>query len=245
MRLKIGVIAGSGFDRFLEGSEFTVGTRYGKVDAVVSRIQDVSIFFINRHGKNASLPHLINHRGNISAMKNMGVERIIALSAAGSMNRRIKIRDLVLLDQFIDFTQQPHTFSSRKAVHTDVGEPFCQGLRDAISGAAKALRLMLHKRGTYIHVSGPRYETAAEIKAFRKLGGDVVGMTVAPECMLAREIGMCYAAISLATNYAAGIEKEKLSHTGVIEVVSEKRKTLIELISKAILEIPVAKNCRC
>lgn len=241
--MKIGVIAGSGFDYFLDGRKVTAGTRYGRVDVVESRIQNLSIFYINRHGKKAKIPHLINHRGNILAMKKLGVERIIALSAAGSLNRRIKVGDFVLLDQFIDFTQQPHTFSNR--VHIDVSEPFCLELREAISSAAEAIGVKLHQRGTYFHVSGPRYETAAEIEAFRDLGGDVVGMTVAPECVLAREIGVCYAAISLATNYAAGIEKEKLSHKGVIEAVSEKRKALIELVSKAVIEIPVAKKCRC
>lgn len=237
----IGVIGGSGFDSFLDGREHTVSTRYGTVEAVETDLEDVKIFFLNRHGRNHLLPHMINHRANISALKKLGAGRIIALSAVGSLNRQIKVGDAVLLDQFLDLTQQPHTFHTRRAVHIDVSEPFCRELRGAISRAAKAL----HPRGTYVHVSGPRYETSAEIKAFRMLGGDVVGMTVAPECMLAREIGICYAAISLATNYAAGIGKAKLSHERVLEIVTEKRKKLIELISKAILEIPDVKKCRC
>lgn len=245
-KAKIGVILGSGFDRFLEGErEISASTKYGAAEAREGEIEGIEIIFLNRHGRNAAPPHKINHRANISALKKLDVERIIATSAVGSMDINIKVGDLVLLDQLLDFSRHAQTFHDRKAVHVDVSEPFCPELRSIILSAAKELRLKPHARGTYVCVHGPRYETAAEIKAFKMLGGDVVGMTIAPECVLARETGICYSAISLATNFAAGMEKGMLSHLKVLKVCAEKRKNLEELILRAIPRIPEAKSCGC
>ncbi|MEM2924491.1 MAG: MTAP family purine nucleoside phosphorylase [Methanocellales archaeon] len=242
--MQVGVILGSGYDEFLDvGKSFQVRTSYGEVEARELKIGEIKTFILNRHGKEAATPaNKINHKANIAALQQLGVERIIALSTVGSMHRSIKVGDLVLLDQFIDLSSWSISFEDK---YFDVSEPFCEELRSIILKSARALELKLHPRGTYICVRGPRYETKAEIKAYQKLGGEVVGMTIAPECTLAREINICYAAVSLVTNFAAGLGKAKLSHQKVLEVCSQKRKNLEKLILKVIPEIPMDKKCKC
>ncbi len=242
--MQIGVILGSGYDKFLEdGKKIQVHTRYGEVEAREIEIEKTKAFILNRHGKSAAIPaNKINHRANIAALHQLEAERIIAISAVGSMNKLIKVGELVLLDQFIDFSFYFASFEDR---YIDVSEPFCEQLRSIILRTVRALKLKLHPRGTYICVRGPRYETKAEIEAFQKLGGDVIGMTIAPECTLARELGICYAAVSLVTNFAAGIEKAKLSHQKVLQVCAEQRENLEKLILHAIPEISEIKKCKC
>lgn len=250
--MQIGIIPGSGYDEFLDGGEkIQVRTSYGEVEVREMKTGKVKTFILNRHGRGAAIPaNKINHRANIAALRQLKVDRIIAISAVGSLQKSIRVGDLVLLDQFIDFSSCSVSFEDK---YIDVSEPFCEQLRSIILKTAKALELefkfklkfKLHPRGTYICVRGPRYETKAEIKAFQKLGGDVIGMTIAPECALAREIGTCYAAVSLATNFAAGIEKAKLSHQKVLQVCAEKREKLEELILRVLPEIPADKKCRC
>lgn len=242
--MQIGVILGSGYDEFLDGrKKIHMRTRYGEVEVREMKIGKVKTFILNRHGGEGAIPaNKINHRANIAALRQLNVDRIIAISAAGSMHKSLGVGDFVLLDQFIDFSSWSLSFEDK---YIDVSEPFCKQLRSIILKAARALALRMHPRGTYICVRGPRYETKAEIKAFQKLGGDVIGMTIAPECILAREINICYAAVSLATNFAAGIEKAKLSHQKVLKVCAEQREKLEELILRVIPEIPKDKKCRC
>jgi 5'-methylthioadenosine phosphorylase len=243
--MQIGIILGSGYkNKFLHGGKkIEVRTRYGEVEVKELKIGRAKTFILNRHGRLGAIPaNKINHRANIAALEKLKAERIIAISAAGSMKKHIKVGDLVLLDQFIDFSYNLCTFHDK---YIDASEPFCEQLRSIILRSARALKLAIHPRGTYICVRGPRYETKAEIKAFQKLGGDVIGMTIAPECALAREIEICYAAIALATNFAAGLEKAKLSHQKIIQICSQKRKNLEELIHRVILETPEIKKCKC
>ena len=179
-------------------------------------------------------PHKINYRANIRALKDLGVERVMASFAIGSINPDMPPLSLILLDQFLDFTSgRSFTFfegGESGLVHTDMTEPYCQGLRAVAMQAAREKNIALHPRGTYACTNGPRFETAAEIKMFKTLGADVVGMTGVPEVPLARELGMHYAAIAFSINWAAGIQGNKLT-------IYEKE---IEPLRQKILDIFVA-----
>jgi 5'-methylthioadenosine phosphorylase len=157
--------------------------------------------------------------------------------------------ELVLLDQFIDFTKRRSmTFyegGKGKVVHVDVTQPYCPELRGILSRMSRGLKLKLHPRATYGCTEGPRFETAAEIKALRKLGCDLVGMTNVPECVLARELELCYAAVAVVSNFAAGISKVKLTHAEVAEVMKKNIARVQKLIFAAVPKIPEKRSCLC
>ncbi|CAB49985.1 S-methyl-5'-thioadenosine phosphorylase [Pyrococcus abyssi] len=255
--VRVAVIGGSGVYDFPAENKrsVTVETPYGKVEVTIGLVNGEEVAFLARHGKGHSIPpHKINYRANIWALYELGVERIIATSAVGSMNPNMRPGDFVILDQIIDFTvSRPRTFydgeespHDRKFVaHVDFTEPYCPEIRRALIAAAKELSLPYHPRGTYVCTEGPRFETAAEIKAYRILGGDVVGMTQCPEAILARELEICYATVAIVTNYAAGISGKKLTHSEVVELMNKKSKEIVALITKAIPLIPKERNCPC
>ncbi len=253
---RIAVIGGSGFEELLgEVQERTVDTPYGPVRVSVGRYGEEEIAFLARHGKSHGVPpHRVNYRANLWSMRELGVERIIATSAVGSINLNMKPGDFVILDQLMDFTKsRSYTFydghespHGMKAVtHVDFTEPYCPEVRKALVDAARELRLPYHPEGTYACMEGPRFETRAEIRALRILGADVVGMTQCPEAALARELGICYASVAVVTNYAAGISSGKLTHTEVIELMSKKETELKALLIKGIRYIPKTRRCEC
>ncbi len=254
MEAEIAVIGGSGLydlDFIQDAKPAVVDTPYGKSpEMFVGKLGDRKVCFLPRHGKgHTSPPHLINYRANLWALHKLGVKRALATTAAGSLNPRFRPGELVLLDQFLDFTKgRPATFyegGEHGVVHVDVTEPYCPELRDVLIKTADRLKLKLHPRGTYSCSEGPRFETAAEIKMVRLLGGDLVGMTNVPECVLARELEICYSAISVVTNFAAGISKAKLTHSEVAELMDKNVQYVKKLIFSAIPEIPERRSCPC
>ncbi len=249
---KFGVIGGSGIYT-LEGVDIqwiTVVTPYGDVEVGASEIAGREVFFMPRHGKNHSLPpHKVNYRGNIWALASLGVKRIIATNACGSLNKDFPPGYLVLPDQFLDFTKsRPSTFYDEpgKVAHTDMTIPYCPQIRSEIMKAASEIGFEnIHNGGTYVTTEGPRFETSAEIKAYRMLGGDLVGMTSVPEVVLAREAGMCYSSISIVTNFAAGISPDVLTHEEVLEMMEKITPVVASLILKTIENFPEEKTCQC
>jgi 5'-methylthioadenosine phosphorylase len=227
-----------------------VRTPYGRVEVLVGDLGSRRVAFLPRHGRrHEAPPHLVNYRANLWALRSLGVKRILAVSACGSLNPRMRPGELVLLDQFLDFTKgRPATFytgGGKGVVHVDLTEPYCPELRRILQEAAKEEGIRLHPRGTYVCTEGPRFETAAEIRAFRRLGGDLVGMTNVPECVLARELEMCYAAVGLVTNFAAGLAGTKLTHTEVAERMGEGTKTMARLFLSSLPRIPPRRSCPC
>ncbi|NMB12628.1 MAG: S-methyl-5'-thioinosine phosphorylase, partial [Firmicutes bacterium] len=198
---RLAIIGGTGVydpNMLQDIREETVATAYGMVDISLGSFQGVDVVFMQRHDRGHTLPpHKINYRANMWALKELGVTKVLATSAVGSLDESMEPGHLVLLDQFIDFTKtRPFTFydgEGGQVVHTDFTEPYCGTMRGIIDQAAAELGLPLHSKGCYVCVEGPRYETPAEILAYRRLGGDVVGMTNVPEVVLAREAGLCYA----------------------------------------------------
>lgn len=249
---RLAIIGGSGFYNIASASlkeELPVETRYGRVTVFIYENQKGDRFaFIPRHGSgHACAPHKVNYRANIMALKKIGVERIIGVVSVGSLREDIHPGDFVILDQFLDFTKsRPVTFYEDEGcvVHTDVTEPYCPDMRGCIK-AIGIEGITVHEKGTYVCVEGPRFETAAEIKMFAMLGGDVVGMTSVPECVLARELGMCYASVAVVTNYAAGISKSPITHVEVVDHMKKVEPILHNYIVHCLTCVPVKKLCAC
>lgn len=227
-----------------------VETTYGVVGLKIGDYEGKSVAFLNRHGAGHSVPpHLVNYRANIAALKELGVKSIFATAAVGSLNEKMPPGNFVFANQFLDFTKvRKHTFfegGEQGVVHIDLTQPYCPELRDVLAKAADEFKLTYHKNGTYVTTEGPRFESAAEIKMFKLLGGDLVGMTSVPEVVLAREKEMCYANISMVTNFAAGISPTKLTHQEVLDVMAENAENLRKLAMRAIGLIDPERGCLC
>ncbi len=253
MKVKFAIIGGTGAydpEMLTNLAEHKVRTRYGEVQLLIGEMQGHSVAFMARHGSGHRVPpHMINYRANISALKEIGVQRIISTSAVGSLNTDMKPGQCVIMDQFLDFTKtRPSTFfdgGEMGVAHVDLTDPYCPELRDLLVETAKKLEMPIHTHGTYVCAEGPRYETAAEIRAFRMLGGDLVGMTSVPEVVLAREAEICYASVAIVTNWAAGISQEPLSHQEVVACMQANVTKVRALLRNLLMIMPAKRGCRC
>lgn len=249
----IAVIGGTGvYDPELleDVVEEAVATDYGMVIVACGTYRGKEVAFLTRHGADHSVPpHLINYRANIMALKKLGVRSILATAAVGSLNPQMKPGEFIFVDQFIDFTKgRAQTFFENRAegvVHVDLTEPYCPELRKILVRAAQLLNLPTCDGGTYVCTEGPRFETPAEIKMFRQLGGDLVGMTGVPEVVLAREAEICYATVALVTNFAAGIAPHRLSHQEVVEMMQGRGEDIRRLLMQAVSWIDEGRECAC
>jgi 5'-methylthioadenosine phosphorylase len=251
--VRLAVIGGTGvYDpKMLANTrEEIIPTPYGDAKVVVGDLNGEPVIFMQRHGAGHKVPpHKINYRANIWALKKAGVQQVLATTAVGSINRNFAPGHFVLPDQFLDYTfGRAHTFfegGELGVVHTDFTEPYCGHLRSIIKAQADRLGLTCHNGGVYVCTNGPRFETPAEIRAYERLGGDLVGMTSVPECTLAKEAGLCYATISMVTNFAAGISPTHLTHEEVLEIMAENSQHVKDLIGAALAAIPAERPCRC
>lgn len=251
--VKIGFIGGTGvYDPALLSnvSEETVGTSYGTVKVKIGEYKGINVAFLARHGENHAVPpHKINYRANITAMKKIGVERLLATGAVGSLNLEMRPGEFVLVDQFLDFTKNRiQTFfedSESGVVHVDMTDPYCLEFRKIVANAARSLDLSVKTKGTYVCTEGPRFETPAEIKMYSALGGDLVGMTSVPEVVLAREAEICYTTIAMVTNFGAGISPTPLTHAEVIEAMRINNENLKRLVMRTIEILPQERHCQC
>ncbi len=246
MSIMIGIIGGSGVYEITHKAdaveEKIVKTDYGEVKVSILDIFSKKVAFIPRHASGHSIPpHKINFRANIDALKNVGVTQIIATNSVGSMNLEMPPGSFVIPDDFLDFSQnRAKTFFEDRVVHIDVTEPYCPTLRDVLAESGDVIL-----GGTYVCTEGPRFETPAEIKMFKMLGGDLVGMTGLPEVTLAREREMCYNSICIVSNYASGISENALTIDEVFEMVAEKEVELLELIYNFIKNVDDSLDCSC
>lgn len=207
---------------------------------------------MSRHGKGHSVPpHRVNYRANIWALKEIGVRKIIATAAVGSLSPHYKLGDLVLLHQFLDFTKnRSQTFyegGEQGVLHVDMTEPYCKSVQEVILKASGNFsgHIPVKTGATYVCTEGPRFETPAEIKMYQLLGGELVGMTSVPEVILAKELGLCYASIGMVTNEAAGIADHPLTHAEVIESMKATGKTVAQLIQETFRILLPEQDCRC
>lgn len=255
----LAIIGGTGVDIVTElkaQGPLPIDTPYGRAEVYSARWGERPVYFLPRHGAGHVLPpHRVPYRANIWALRHLGVERILATNACGSLRKQWLPGQLVVIDQFIDFTKnRPATFfdgDGGKVIHTDVTEPYCPVLREALIAAAGAEGVPIAASGCYVCTEGPRYETAAEIRFFQGIGGDLVGMTGVPEVTLAREVGICYAALGLVTNLAAGLgesRSEPISHQEVTRLMQEQGVVVWRLLRRAIELLPPARavgRCPC
>lgn len=251
--MRLAIIGGTGvYDPgVLSGvREVNVETVYGKAGALVGTYKGQEIAFMARHGYGHTVPpHLINYRANIAALKMLGVERVIATSAVGSLNTAMPPGSFVFMDQFIDFAKsEVRTFfdgGDHGVVHTDYTTPYCPDIRARLIENARQMGFVASDGGCYVCTDGPRFETPAEIRVFRILGGDVVGMTGVPEVVLAREAGMCYASIAMVTNWAAGISGQPLGHAEVVEIMQANGEKLRRLMMATLEGLGSERACGC
>ena len=224
----------------------TVDTEYGSVEVTLMSINDKKVAFLPRHSAGHSVPpHKINFKANIMALKKIGVTQIIATNAVGSLDLNVGPGSFVIIDDFLDFTvNRERTFFDDKVVHMDMSEPLCNRLRNVILSNADCVSGGLVDGGTIVCTEGPRFETPAEIKFFAMIGGTVVGMTSLPELVLAREAEMCYASISIVTNYGTSISPNPLSMEEVYDIMEVKKQELINLLLKTIDDLE-NEDCIC
>ena len=250
MQAEIGIIGGTGLydPQLLKNvEEVNVETPYGAPsDAItIGELAGRRVAFLPRHAKKHTIrPTDVNSRANIFALKKLGVRKILAPSAVGSLKENYKPGDVVFVDQFIDrTTKREQSFYTKKRVcHISVAEPMCPELRTMLIAAAKGIGIRAHDTGTYVCIEGPRFSTKAESKLFRSWGADVIGMTLVPECVLAREAELCYASIATVTDY--DVWKDHV--VSADEVVATMRNS-VEKVKRIILEVctRLPKECTC
>ena len=232
-----------------DSREVTVQTPYGRPsDSItVGEFKGRRIAFLPRHGKKHTIPpHMINFRANIWAFKEMGVKRIIAPSAVGSLKEELEPAHFALPTQFIDFTKsRKGSFSEEgRVIHISVADPFCPELQRCILDAAGTQGIIMHRDCTYVCIEGPRFSTRAESRFYRSLGADVIGMTMVPECQLAREARMCYASVSTVTDYDVWAEKP-VTAKDVLETLSKNVEKTKGLLAVLVDGIPPDRGCSC
>ena len=235
-------IGGTGFDLRGADSPFqdlvdeAISTRFGVAHVTRASLYRQPLVFLHRHARPDDFrrkdvpPHRINYRANIAALAKIGVTGILASTAVGGLNPNWPAGTLVCLDDLIDITtNRAKTFFDERAVHVDATHPYCAHLRTLLLETAARENIELENGGTYICADGPRFETAAEIRAYAKWGADVVGMTGAPEAHLAREAQISYAGVSIVTNLAAGMSPTPLTHIEVMDAMNDALPTLAKL----------------
>jgi len=248
-KAEIAVIGGTGQEKLLNYSEqIRNGTPYGLAPPIfMGEIDGKTVAFMPRHGVHHRVPpHKINYRANIYALHNIGVKRILATNAVGAINRNIKPSDLVVPHDLVDFTKsrQSTYYDDEPVTHVDVSQIFCSEIRSSLIKMARGIGVRVVDRAVLVCTEGPRLETPAEIRMFGRMGCDVVGMTVMPEAVLARELGMCYATICFVTNMAAGIQK-RLTAEELVKVAKKTAPILQQLLRETVKHLPRNHQCPC
>ena len=249
--LKIGVIGGSGLDNadvLQESSaahvlqdmrDIEISTPYGAPSSSlrVLHLFDKEVYLLARHGRDHTIPpSQVNFRANVQALKDRGCACILATTAVGSLRRRIERGHLVILDQFIDFTRHRintfhEHFAPHTPAHTPMADPFHKGLRGRLLEGCKDLGFPHHERGTVVTIEGPRFSTRAESHMFRTLGADVINMSIAPECALANEAGLPYAAVAMSTDYDCWKEDElPVTWQQILKIFAENAQKVTSLL---------------
>ena len=250
----VGVIGGSGLyhiEGFVGTTEVDVDTPFGKPSdrIVVGELAGVRIAFLPRHGRGHRIgPSEIPQRANIYAMKALGVERLISVSAVGSMREGIHPLDMVVPDQIFDRTTlRPHTFFTDGIVaHVGLADPYCSELSDHLATAAEQVGPTIHRGGTYVCIEGPQFSTRAESRIYRQWGVDVIGMTAMPEARLAREAEMCYATLAVVTDYDVWHEASgPVTVEQVVANLGKNVKAAQEALKRLLPTLPARSACSC
>ncbi len=248
----IGIIGGSGLycmAGFKQNEEIVIHTPFGHTsDVIISgTLEGRQVYFLPRHGRNHSiLPHEINHRANIWALKSLGVSFIICVTAVGSLREEYAPRDIVMFDQFFDRTSRrnEHTFFGNGiAAHVQFADPISENLRTIVSQAAISHGSKVHNGGTYVNMDGPTFSTRAESNANRQLGFDVIGMTNVAEAKLAREAEIALCTLAMITDYDCWkTDEEPVSLQTVMGHLTANSQNAQKIIKQAIKDIPTTAD---
>ncbi|MGE5807842.1 MAG: S-methyl-5'-thioadenosine phosphorylase [Nitrospirota bacterium] len=253
-QITIGVIGGSGLydmEGLTQVKTVKVATPFGKPsdDYVIGTLFGRRVAFLPRHGRgHRIMPTDINYRANIFGMKKLGVERIISVSAVGSMKEEIKPGDIVIPDQFYDHTKHRRStfFGGGIVAHVGMADPVCADLGNVLADAGARAGAAVHKGGTYLCMEGPQFSTRAESIIYRTWNVDVIGMTNATEAKLAREAELCYSTIALATDYDCWHHSEEtVTVEAVLAVMKKNIETSKTMIREAVRMLPAARSCSC
>jgi 5'-methylthioadenosine phosphorylase len=253
MQVEIGIIGGTGlYDpnllKNVRGVE--VSTPYGPPSDsfTIGEIAGRSVAFLARHGRKHTIrPTDVNSRANMYAFKKLGVTRVLAVSTVGSLKEEYKPGDLVFIDQFIDRTtkREQSFYTHERVCHISVAEPMCPEVRKTLMNVSKKSKIDAHSNGTYVCIEGPRFSTKAESRMFQMWGADVVGMTMVPECVLAREAELCYASTAMITDYDCW-KDHPVSTNEIVSTMRLNVEKVKKLIMGAVLELPKKREkCQC
>ena len=251
---KIGVIGGSGLyqlDGLKVRDEVALDTPFGSPSdkLMLGELKGREVVFLARHGRGHTIsPSELNFRANIFAMKMLGVEAILSVSAVGSMKEEIRVGDMVIVDQFFDRTRgRASTFFGDGIVaHVAFADPTCPVLRTLLHTACQSNGIASHNGGTYLCIEGPEFSTKAESKIYRQWGVDVIGMTVLQEARLAREAEICYGAIAMSTDYDCWYEGHASVTTEmIIKVLTDNVVHARTAVAAAIQSFPDRRDCSC
>jgi 5'-methylthioadenosine phosphorylase len=248
----IGVFGGSGFYAFLEtADEVTVSTPYGEPSAplVVGDVGGRKVAFLPRHGRNHEYPpHKVPYRANLWAMKELGVQRVLAPAAAGSLQPHVRRGDFVVCDQLVDRTsgRAATYYDGPETTHVSLADAYCPELRGIAVEQGRGLGITMHERGTVVVIEGPRFSTRAESRWYAQAGWEVINMTQYPEAALARELELCYVNMSLITDYDVGVEGvPPVSVEEVVQVFAENNARLRSLLEAIVPVVPAERACLC
>ena len=255
-RSRTGIIGGSGLYH-MEGVEalesLAIDTPYGKPsdELLLARIGEHEVVFLPRHGRDHSIPpHRINYRANIYAMKLAGVNRIISISAVGSLREEIPPGDFVLVDQFVDRThgRESTFFDGPVVAHVSIADPVCSRLQRELADACFHADIHVHTSGTYLVMQGPQFSSRAESMLYRSWGMDVIGMTNLPEAKLAREAEICYATVAMSTDYDCWHEEAEDVTVDSIVAVMQGNVAKAQKMLQSFFTAPAGKTsstCNC
>ena len=252
-QVKIGIIGGSGIydiEEIQDIAIYEIDTPFGAPSdkVIVGTLAGVRFAFLPRHGRGHKIsPSELNYRANIYALKFLGVEQIISVSAVGSLKEELKPRDFVIPDQQFDRTKSRAStfFSEGLVAHVGMADPFCPDLSQLVYDTAKDVGIPVHKGGTYVCIEGPQFSTRAESQVNRQLGFSIIGMTNIPEAKLAREAEICYVTVALVTDYDVWKEDEEVSLDKIIENLVANSGNAKKFIRELLPKLDGSIKCTC
>lgn len=254
MATPIGIIGGSGLyamPGFVAAEEIVIDTPFGKPsdNIIAGKLAGKPVAFLARHGRGHRIsPSELNFRANIYAMKSLGVERIVSLSAVGSLKEEHKPLEFVIPDQFFDRTRgRISTFFGEGLVaHVSFADPICPQLAEVVQTSAAGVGVVAKRGGTYLCMEGPAFSTKAESNVYRSWGMDVIGMTNLQEAKLAREAEICYVTVAMVTDYDCWhADHDAVTVTDIIANLMQNAENACKVVAAAVEQMPAERTCRC
>lgn len=251
---KVAIIGGSGLYAMAglqDLEEHDLATPFGKPSdpLVVGTLSGQRVAFLARHGRgHRIMPGEVNYRANIFALKVLGVERVVSISACGSLREDYAPGDIVIPDQIFDHThgREATFFGQGLVAHIGVAEPFCRELSAQLYDAVSSTGASVHRGGSLMVVQGPRFSTQAESNVYRQLGMSIIGMTTSPEAFLAREAEMCYAVMAHVTDYDVWhVEEAPVSVEMVIRILNQNTTIAQQAVSRLVASLSPDRSCSC